>query len=184
MSQHMKKSLYIFIALFAAVSCGTASKTASIPTGDGYEDEAVNVGYGTVNRRDNNFAVGSVKVNDPVIGTYENILDYLKARVPGIEVLGNGSVRVRGENSINLNTDALIMVDGIQMDDLKSINPTDVYSVDVLKDAAASAYGAKGANGVLLITTKGAIQAKEAEAAAIRAKREAARQARKEKKTK
>lgn len=171
------------MSFIAAVSCGTATKTASIPTGDGYKDEAVNVGYGTINRRDNNFSVGSVKVDSNIAGNYENILDYLKARVPNIEVLGNGRVRIRGENSINLSTDALIMVDGVEMTDLLSVNPNDVYSVDVLKDASASSYGSKGANGVILITTKGAIQAKEAEAAALKAKREAAKQARKEKKT-
>lgn len=181
MPPHMKKLFVIVAVLAAAVSCGTASRS-TLPTGTEYQDEAVNVGYETINRSANNFAVGSVKVDDKVIGGYENILDYLKARVPGIEVLGNGRVRVRGENSLNLNTDALIMVDGVQMDDLLSVNPNDVYSVDVLKDASASSYGAKGANGVILITTKGAIQAKEAEAAALKAKREAAKQARKEKK--
>ena len=165
-----------------ALSCGPASKTASIPTGNEYQDEVVNVGYGSVNRRDNNFSVGSVKVDSNIAGNYENILDYLKARVPGVEVLGSGRVRVRGENSLNLNTDALIMVDGVEMTDLLSVNPNDVYTVDVLKDASASSYGAKGANGVILITTKGAIQAKEAEAAALKAKHEAAKQARKEKK--
>lgn len=178
----MKKLLIALICFVSAVSCGTASKS-TVHVEDDFENEGVNIGYGSQSRRESNFAVGSVKVNDPAVGTYENILDYLKARVPGIEVLGNGSVRVRGENSLNLNTDALIMVDGVQMDDLRSVNPNDVYSVDVLKDASSSAYGAKGANGVILITTKGAQQAKEAEAAAIRAKREAARQARKEKKT-
>lgn len=180
MTRHMKKSIVLILSVIAAVSCGTVSKSTA-HVGNDFENEGVNIGYGTQSRRENNFAVGSVKVNDPTIATYENILDYLKARVPGVEVLGNGSVRVRGENSLNLNTDALIMVDGIQMDDLRSINPNDVFSVDVLKDASASAYGAKGANGVILITTKGAQQAKEAEAAAIKAKREAAKQARKEK---
>ena len=72
------------------------------------------------------------------------------------------------------------MVDGVQSEDIMSVNPSDVYSVDVLKDASASAYGAKGANGVVLITTKAAMEAKQAEAAALKAKREAAKQARKE----
>lgn len=178
----MKKVIIAAITLLAAVSCGTATKTASIPTGDSYQDEAVNIGYGTINRRDNNFAVSSVKVNENIVGNYENIIDYLKARVPNIEVLGENRVRIRGENSINLNTDALIVVDGVELDDLRSVNPNDVYSVDVLKDASASAYGAKGANGVILITTKSAYEAKQAEAAALKAKREAAKQARKEKK--
>lgn len=177
----MKKLLIAAIACFSILSCGTAVKSTTHVDND-FENEGINIGYGTQSRRDNNFAVSSVKVKDPSIATYENILDYLKARVPGVEVFSNGTVRVRGENSINLNTDALIMVDGIQMDDLRHINPNDVYSVDVLKDASASTYGAKGANGVILITTKGAQQAKEAEQAAIRAKREAAKQARKEKK--
>lgn len=175
----MKKILFAATALLAAVSCGTSSR---MPAVTDVADDTVNIGYGTQSRRDNNFAVGSIKVDDSQVGNYETIIDYLKARVPGIEVLGNGSVRVRGENSLSLSTDALILVDEVEVKDLLSINPIDVYSVDVLKDAAASSYGVKGANGVILITTKAAYESQQARAAAQKAQREAAKEARKAKK--
>src|SRR5690606_38276384 len=68
---------------------------------------------------------------------------------------GNTTIRMRGMNSINGGNNALIVVDGLQGGDLNSINPNDVESIEILKDASATAiYGAKGANGVILITTK------------------------------
>jgi len=61
---------------------------------------------------------------------------------------------IRGIGSINSSNDPLILVDGSEITDLSTINPNDVKSVDVLKDASSSIYGVRGANGVILITTK------------------------------
>lgn len=174
----MKKLVTIVMALAAAVSCGTSSRVPA----DSTTDDTVNIGYGTQSRRDSNYAIGSVKVDESQIASYESITEYLKARVPGIEVLDNGSVRVRGENSLSLRTEALILVDEVEVKDLLTVNPVEVHSVDVLKDAAASAYGVKGANGVVLITTKAAYQAQKAEQEARKAQHKAARQARKDRK--
>ena len=86
--------------------------------------------------------------------TYTNIYDYLRGRVPGVEIVGT-SIRIRGINTTG-NTDALIILDGMEVSDISDVNPMDVKSVEVLKDAAATMYGVRGANGVVIIKTKGA----------------------------
>ena len=86
--------------------------------------------------------------------TYTNIYDYLRGRVPGVEIVGT-SIRIRGINTTG-NTDALIILDGMEVSDISDINPLDVKSVEVLKDAASTIYGMRGANGVVIIKTKGA----------------------------
>ncbi len=138
-------------------------------------DEVVVIGYGVTRKRD---LVGSVakveQVNEIVGGSFENAL---QGKAPGVQitqtsgVAGAGSViRVRGSNSVSSNGDPLIVVDGIPItqdnfllgeaggvnnNPLSSINPNDIESVEILKDAAAKAiYGSRGANGVILITTK------------------------------
>jgi len=85
--------------------------------------------------------------------TYTNIYDYLRGRIPGVEIVGT-SIRIRGINTTG-NTDALIILDGMEVSDISDINPLDVKSVEVLKDAAATMYGVRGANGVVIIKTKG-----------------------------
>lgn len=100
------------------------------------------------------------KASAPIKGTYNNIYDMLK-EVPGLEVKSSttksgGTVTIRGMGSLRNQTPPLIVVDGsIFGGDISSINPQDVDGISVLKDAAsASAYGAQGAAGVIVITTK------------------------------
>jgi len=86
----------------------------------------------------------------------------LQGRAAGVMVVntdgspgGNTTIRIRGSNSINGNNSALIVIDGLQGGDFKSLNPNDIESIEVLKDASATAiYGSQGANGVILVTTK------------------------------
>ena len=78
----------------------------------------------------------------------------LRGKVPGVEIVGT-SIRIRGINTTG-NTDALIILDGMEVSDISDINPSDVKSVEVLKDAASTIYGMRGANGVVIIKTKGA----------------------------
>ena len=80
--------------------------------------------------------------------------EYLRGRVAGVMVTPENKILVRGVNSINASTDPLILVDGVETTDLSVINPADVSSVDVIKDGSASIYGMRGANGVILITTR------------------------------
>ncbi len=86
--------------------------------------------------------------------TYTDIYEYLRGKVPGVEIVGT-SIRIRGINTTG-NTDALIILDGMEVSDISDVNPADVKSVEILKDAASTIYGMRGANGVVIIKTKSA----------------------------
>ncbi|HOI48600.1 MAG TPA: TonB-dependent receptor [Prolixibacteraceae bacterium] len=127
-------------------------------------DEVVVVGYGTVKKSDLTGSVATVKV-EPLKNTPANSIDgLLQGRSAGLQVInssqdpGAGStVRVRGGSSLRGSNSPLLVVDGFPLGEagnLKQINPADIVSVEVLKDASASAiYGSRGANGVIMITT-------------------------------
>lgn len=134
-------------------------------------NEVVVVGYGTQRKIETTGAIASVKAADLVQTPVANVAQGLQARVAGVQVNqntgspgGNISVRIRGTNSIQGNSEPLYVIDGIQISNsggindvspLSTINPNDIESVEILKDASASAiYGSRAANGVVLITTK------------------------------
>lgn len=125
-------------------------------------DEVVVVGYGAQRKSDLTGAVASANLDAFREAPNTNIAQSLQGTVPGLNVGqvnsagGNPSIQVRGANTINGNADVLIVLDGIIYNgSLASINPDDVASIDVLKDASSTAvYGAQAANGVLLITTR------------------------------
>ena len=141
----MKKIAFIFALALTAVSCGPARQSTS--------DDLVDVGYGKTLDRKNAYSVSNVEVNEKDIAGYNNIFEYLTGRVAGVQVIGT-KVIIRGVGTINSSTDPLILVDGVETSDISYLNPNDVKSVSVLKDASASIYGVRGANGVILITTK------------------------------
>lgn len=125
-------------------------------------DDIVVVGYGTMRKSDLTGAVTRANIQAFEKSTNTNLLQSLQGTVPGLNV-GQASsagadpaISVRGANTISGSTAVLIILDGIiYTGSLSSINPADIESVDVLKDASATAvYGAQAANGVLLITTK------------------------------
>ncbi len=127
-------------------------------------EEVVVVGYGTVKRQDFTGSVASMRLeNSPVAMLPSmNALETLKGSLPGLDVGasntagGQPSVQIRGQNSISGNNDPLIVLDGvIFLGSLADINPADIASFDILKDAtSAAAYGSRSANGVIAITTK------------------------------
>lgn len=122
-------------------------------------NDSINIGYGYVKKRNLTTSVSQVNVNGRELGSYENIAEYLKGRVPGLMVTKEGTeykYTIRGVNSLNSPTDPLFVVDGNIVSDIDYLNPNDIRSVDVLKDASASIYGSRGACGVILITTKSA----------------------------
>lgn len=155
-------------------SCGSSGKTAESPA----RDEQVNVGYGTTDKDNLTYAVSSVKMTEQD-ASYSDMYEYLRGRVTGVTIGPDNSIRIRGTNSINSSNEPLILLDGVEITDLGAVSPNDVYSVDVLKDASSSIYGVRGANGVILITTKGAHHTKEAAAEAKRQEKEARKAARK-----
>ena len=124
-------------------------------------NEVVVVGYGTQKRGSVTGAISSVKASDLQDQQLTRVDDALKGRTAGVSVLQSSgapgaapSVRIRGTTSIN-NSNPLYVIDGVIVDGgLDLVNPNDVESIDVLKDAAASIYGSRGSNGVVFITTK------------------------------
>jgi len=125
-------------------------------------DSVVVVGYGAMRKVDVTGAVTSVKAADLLDKPVTNVLEGLQGRVAGVDVAlnsgapgGLASVIIRGIGSINSSTDPLYVVDGVAMENIQYLNPYDISNVEVLKDASAtSIYGARGSNGVILITTR------------------------------
>ncbi len=127
----------------------------------GLEDVVV-IGYGTVKRRDLTGAVASVKADDIVKTPTNNPLEAVQGMVPGLDITrssGNAgasmNVQLRGTRTINGSSNPLYIIDGVQGDNLETVNPNDIESIEVLKDASSTAiYGSQGANGVVIVTTK------------------------------
>ena len=136
-----------------------------------YLDEVVVIGYGTAKKDDMTGSVAAIKADDLNRGAVVNPQDMLKGKVAGVLVTpgdggpGSGSrIRVRGSASLNASNDPLIVIDGVPIaqgagaamsNPLDLLNPNDIESFSVLKDASASAiYGSRASNGVIIITTK------------------------------
>ena len=125
-------------------------------------DEVVVVGYGTMRKSDLTGSISTAKGVDIIKNQSFNALDGLKGKVAGVNIFSNtgqpgGEMRVviRGVSTINASTSPLYVVDGVVMSDFQLLNPNDIESIEVLKDASSAAiYGARGANGVVLVTTK------------------------------
>lgn len=127
-------------------------------------DEVVVIGYGVAKRKDFTGSVSSVRLEDSPIALISNMnpLEALKGSVTGLDIGattsagGAPSMLIRGQNSISGSNTPLLVVDGVVfLGDLSDINPNDIASFDVLKDAtSAAAYGSRSANGVVAITTK------------------------------
>jgi TonB-dependent SusC/RagA subfamily outer membrane receptor len=115
------------------------------------ENEMINIGYGTVQRKNVNTEVNRIE-GQRNYHTYNNVYDMLRGEVPGVEVIGK-NVKIRDSFSFYLSTEPLFVVDGMIVTQLDDISPSDVKSIEVLKGASASVYGARGGNGVILITT-------------------------------
>ena len=127
-------------------------------------DDVVVIGYGTVAKKDLTGSVATVKMGDVKDAPVTSIDNALQGRIAGADFLSTTgepgattSIRIRGTRSINASNEPLIVVDGIMdaIHDLNDINAEDIASISVLKDASSTAiYGSRGANGVILITTK------------------------------
>lgn len=127
-------------------------------------DEVVVIGYGAVRRSDLTGAVSSVSADDIVRTPVANVAEALSGKLAGVQVLAADgapdaevSMYVRGRNSITQSSAPLYIVDGFPVASISDISPSDIQSIDVLKDASSTAiYGSRGANGVIMITTKSA----------------------------
>ncbi|RNL93473.1 TonB-dependent receptor [Sinomicrobium pectinilyticum] len=126
-------------------------------------DEVVVVGYGTMRKSDVTGSISVAKGEDLVKNQQFSALDNLRGKVSGVNIYSNSGqpgayqsrVVIRGLSTINSSSTPLYVVDGVVMEDFGLVNPNDIESMEVLKDASATAiYGARGANGVILVTTK------------------------------
>ncbi|MCQ2370256.1 MAG: SusC/RagA family TonB-linked outer membrane protein, partial [Paludibacteraceae bacterium] len=134
-------------------------------------EEVLVIGYGQVRKSDATGALVSLKTDDQAKGVSESAQDLLVGKVAGVTVLSDGgsptggsSIRIRGGSSLTASNDPLIVIDGVPIDNngiggvgnqLSTINPSDIETFTVLKDASATAiYGSRASNGVILITTK------------------------------
>ena len=136
-----------FLALFLAFSaCGPVYNTTSTR-----QPHEVNIGYGTMPSDQLTTSVSTVSIDENV--PYTTIYEMIQGRCAGVIVNGN-SIVIRGVGTINLSTQPLFIVDGVEMSDISHIHPRDVKDIQILKDSSASIYGSRGANGVILITLK------------------------------
>ncbi len=126
-------------------------------------DEIIVVGYGTTTVKDATGSVEAITAKEFTKGNIVTPENLLSGRVAGVNITTSGApgsgaqIRIRGGSSLNASNDPLVVIDGLPLSgvDLNSINPNDIESFSVLKDASATAiYGSRGANGVIIITTK------------------------------
>ena len=125
-------------------------------------DEVVVVGYGTMKKRDITGSISSISAKELEASRPVNLADALQGKIAGLDIMtssepgANSSYRIRGTSTLSDGgSNPLFIVDGMEVQNINNINPRDIASVEVLKDAASTAiYGSKSANGVILITTK------------------------------
>ncbi len=131
-------------------------------------DEVVAIGYGNTVRRDLTGSVGSISGDKLATTPVASAGEALAGKVAGVQVTtvdgapgADINIRVRGGTSVTQSNQPLFIVDGFPTDNINDIPPTDIQSIDILKDASLTAiYGAKGGNGVVIVTTKGAQEGK------------------------
>ena len=133
--------------------------------------EVVVIGYGTAKKNDLTGSVTAIKPDEMNKGLVTNAQDMMQGKIAGVNVTSGGgtpgggaTIRVRGGSSLNASNDPLVVIDGLAMDNqgvkglanpLSMVNPADIETFTVLKDASATAiYGSRGSNGVIIITTK------------------------------
>jgi TonB-dependent SusC/RagA subfamily outer membrane receptor len=159
MNAHRSSVALFGLASLLLVACQRSRHAQPAPR---LGSDSVDVGYGT---RPKSEVTGAVSSDDRAArANPTSMADLLEGRFPGVEVTrlasGGISVRIRGQRTLRGSSEPLYVVDGIPMNTagggvLMDLDPRDIKSIDVLKDAAAtSVYGSRGANGVILITTK------------------------------
>lgn len=168
MVDHPDKAILVFSFIglqTKEISVSNQQKIDVILTSSAVElDEVVKIGYATVKRKDLTGSVSSVKASELAAAPISDVTQALSGKVAGVQIVrsqgspdADVSVKVRGGTSITQSNEPLYIIDGFPSEDgLKGIEASDIESIDILKDASSTAiYGARGANGVVLISTKG-----------------------------
>jgi len=136
--------------------------TISMKSSTNALEDVVVIGYGSVKRKDVTTAISSVSLEDINERPIVNAAQAIQGRAAGVSVIqpsgapgGGTSIRIRGTTSFNGSNDPLYVVDGVPVDNINFLSPTDIADMQILKDASSAAiYGSRAANGVVLITTK------------------------------
>jgi TonB-dependent SusC/RagA subfamily outer membrane receptor len=113
-------------------------------------EEAIDIGYGTVKKKNLTTSVSKIDGTNPKYASYRTIYDMIRGEAPGVQVNGT-SIRIQGASSLMLSTEPLFVVDGMVVSSISDIQPFTVKSIEILKGSSASIYGSRGANGVILI---------------------------------
>ena len=153
-----------YTARTITVNASTSKLNIVLETLKNELEDVVVIGYGRVNRKDLTGSVGTVNINDLNKAPVKSFDDALSGRVAGVQVVSPDgqpgaapTIVIRGGNSVTQDNSPLYVIDGFPIEGFNnnSINPADIESIDILKDASSTAiYGARGANGVIMITTK------------------------------
>jgi len=138
----------------------TAATSAKSEVLNSQNEETVNVGYGTIKKKDLTTQAEKIDGTNNKYASYANIYDMIRGEFPGVQVIGKNIV-IRGTSSLMLSSDPLLIVDGMSVSSLDDISPVLVKSIEVLKGPAAAVYGSRGTNGVILITLRGAPEEKK-----------------------
>jgi TonB-dependent SusC/RagA subfamily outer membrane receptor len=137
----------VFLVALFLVSCST------VKPGLSGKDEKTGEENKTDSRRNIPEKSGVINIRNSAVPVYQDIYDMIRGRVAGVEVSGK-SIKIRGTNSLNISTEPLFVVDGVITREIDDIAPETVKSIEVLKGPDASVYGARGSNGVIVITRK------------------------------
>lgn len=159
-----KTLVFSFIG-FATQEIKVDSKVLNVTLNEDTEtlDEVVVVGYGSMTRKDVTSSITTVKAEDLNVGVYTSPAQLLQGKVPGLTIAntsdpnGAASISLRGASSLRSGEamEPYYVIDGVPGVSLSLVAPEDIESIDVLRDASATAiYGSKAANGVIIVTTK------------------------------
>jgi TonB-dependent SusC/RagA subfamily outer membrane receptor len=120
-------------------------------------DYGVAIGYGHMKKEDLSYAIDHFMMENNDFTRFNNIYDLIQSKVAGVRVMQENGQKIfviRGISSINSSIAALLVVDGVVVSDLNFLNVHDIASIQVLKDSSAAIYGSRGANGVIMVSTK------------------------------
>jgi TonB-dependent SusC/RagA subfamily outer membrane receptor len=151
------------ILIFQSKSCLTAKRKIKNPDDSvkinlvfktDKKSKEYAIGYGIISEENLTHAISNLNNSDTDFSIYSDIYELIRGKVPGVVITNSHDIIIRGSATIISSNAAYLVVDGIPVQNLSYLQPRDVKSIDVLKDASTtSSYGANGANGVILITT-------------------------------
>jgi len=153
MKPHISRlfAMFLFASVLSLISCGTSREGTRV------DNQVHNTGYGKVSKRTSTTSINTVERDQIMDNNNTSVLDMLR-RVPGVVIGGGNSITIRGASSLHMSTEPLFVVDGVTVGTgyraVSAMNPRNIKRISVLKGPAASIYGSRGANGVIVIETK------------------------------